>query len=300
MKRKPSRRHHYLPINYLKGFTDSRNCFFIYDKQADRIFGPITPKAFFYENDLNTTIHLNGSKGDFLEDLYTNMENRFWGSLDRIRRSDINTPIEIYDKMHLFLFLLFLHWRLPSNISFAEQLSKKAFIRNGEFDFQRLEYKNGGKVPEEIIELVRSSSAFKKSFRQVIPFVPFFKDKNWSNKLEKWQFIYTGDDNSWYIVGDNPIVTKGDSDHDPLNFLREFAFPVSGKQLLVNTNKPMIDKLSPGFIVQFDISIIERSQRFVACQNKEFLEVLKEFYKQEIKLGKKNDIIFEMFKMLEQ
>jgi hypothetical protein len=300
MKRKLSRRHHYLPINYLKGFTDSRNCFFIYDKQADRIFGPITPNAFFYENDLNTTIHLNGSKGDFLEDLYTNMENRFWGSLDRIRRNDINTPIEIYDKMHLFLFLLFLHWRLPSNISFAEQLSKKAFIKNGEFDFQRLEYKNGGKVPEEIIELVRSSSAFKKSFRQVIPFVPFFKDKNWSNKLEKWQFIYTGDDNSWYIVGDNPIVTKGDSDHDPINCLREFAFPVSGKLLLVNTGKPISGRLSSEFILRFNISIIERSQKFVACQNSEFLEALKELYKLESKLGKKNSIILEMFKMLEQ
>jgi intein-encoded DNA endonuclease-like protein len=50
-----SRKHHYLPRYYLKGFTDAEDGFFVYDKQKDKMFrsGSI---AAFYENDLNTVI----------------------------------------------------------------------------------------------------------------------------------------------------------------------------------------------------------------------------------------------------
>ena len=48
-----SKRHHYLPRYYLKGFTNSDNRFFVYDKEEERIFVS-SPGAAFFENNLNT------------------------------------------------------------------------------------------------------------------------------------------------------------------------------------------------------------------------------------------------------
>jgi hypothetical protein len=103
MKTKPSKKHHYLPRYYLKGFTDKEGSFFVYDKHADKIF-PTSPDTAFFENDLNTVILPDGSSSDFLERFYTEIENQSWSSLDSIRNFTPNTPIELSDRMNLFLF----------------------------------------------------------------------------------------------------------------------------------------------------------------------------------------------------
>jgi len=299
MKKNPSKKHHYLPRYYLKGFTDSGGSFFVYDKRTDKIFSTSTDAAFF-ENNLNTVTLPNGSPSDFLETLYREMENQSWNSLDSIRNSTFNTPIEPLDKMNLFLFLLFLHWRLPSNIEFIEKLSEKFFNGDNELDYFKLASKTGNTVPKEIIERITGSPAFKKSAKTIVPFAPFFKDKNWWGNLEKWRFMYSGDEKNWFIVGDNPIVTHGDSDHDPVNCLKEFIFPVSGRILLVSVNRHISGVLPPEFTIRYSGAIIERAQRFAACQNKGFLEALIKYYKLHVQFKKTDDIIMELFEMLEE
>lgn len=301
LKNKRSKKHHYLPRHYLRGFTDSENCFFIYDKQNDRILPrPLTPDTTFFENNLNTVIFPEGKSSDFLEDLYTDIENQLWGPLDNIRCSTSKTPIKLLDKMHLFLFLLFLHWRLPSNIKHVEELSKKFFVAdNKNLNYFTLKSKDGENVPKEVVDKIKNSSAFKKSSKLILPFAPFF-DGSWSERLKNWRFLYTGDGDSWHLVGDNPIITTGDSDHHPVNCLNEFVFPVSGNILLVNTNKPINKDFPPEFVIQFNISIIERAQRFVACQNKDFLEALIKHYKMYVQFKRTDSIITEMFDMLEK
>lgn len=301
LKNNRSKKHHYLPRHYLKGFVDSRNSFFVYDKRNDRIIDkPLTPDVTFFENNLNTVIFPQGELSDFLENLYTKIENQSWGPLDNIRGSNRKTQIQLLDKMHLFLFLLFLHWRLPSNIEHVEKLSKYFFVK----DYKDLSYftiksKSGESISTEIIDEIKNSSAFKKSSKLILPFAPFF-NSSWVEKLKNWRFLYTGDGDNWHLVGDNPIITKGNNDHDPMNCLSEFVFPVSGNILLVNINKPINKDLSPDFVIQFNISIIERAQRFVACQNKDFLKALIEKYKLYVQFKKTYLIITEMFDVLEQ
>ena len=299
MKKNPSKKHHYLPRYYLNGFTNSDNRFFVYDKLKDKIF-LTNPDATFFENNLNTITFPKEDSSDFLEDLYTEIENQSWGSLDKVRESTCKTPIELLDRMHLFLFLLFLYWRLPSNIAYVEKLSEKAFVDNNEFDYFTLVNKSGEKAPKEVTEILKNSPAFKKTFKQIIPFIPFYKDKDWAAKLENWRFLYTGDDKSWYIVGDSPIIVKGDGEHDFVNCLKEFIFPVSGKILLVNIDKPIDRGLPPEFVIEFNTAIIRKAQRFVACQNKGFLEALIKYYKFYVRYEKTNAITQDMFEMLKQ
>jgi len=300
-KKSRSKKHHYLPRYYLKGFTDSRNYFFVYDKQKDRILpNALTPDTFFFENNLNTVILPNGTYSDFLEDSYTEFEVQTRGSLDTIRNSNIKTPIQLIDMMHLFLFLLFLHWRLPSNIKYVEELSKKFFVADyKDLNCFTIKNKNGKTASKEIIDKIKNSTAFKKTSKLIIPFAPFY-DGRWGERLKNWRFLYTGDENNWHLVGDNPIITKGNSDHDPVNCLKEFVFPVSGKILLVNIGNPISKDFPPELVLQFNISIIERAQRFVACQNKDFLEALIKFYKLHIWFKKTDTIIPEMFNIFKK
>ena len=300
LKKPRSKKHHYLPRYYLKGFTDSRNFFFIYDKQQDKILpDALSPDTFFFENNMNTIILPDGNYSDFLEDLYAEIENQSWGPLDNIRNSTNKTPIELMDMMHLFTFLLFLHWRLPSNIGYIEELSKLFFITDyKDLSYFTLKNKTGEVAPKEIIDKIKNSEAFKKSSKLIIPFAPFYY-KNWSDKIKNWRFLFTGDGNIWDFIGDNPIITKGDKDHDPICCLDEFVFPVSGKVLLVNINKPITKDFPPEFAIQFNASIIERAQRFVACQNKPFLEALIGYYKFHVQHGKTNTIIPDLFETLE-
>jgi len=300
-KKSRSKKHHYLPRYYLKGFTDSRNYFFVYDKQKDRILpNALTPNTFFFENNLNTVTLPGRGLSDFLENFYIDIEKQFWGLLDTIRNSNSKTTIQLFDMMHLFLFLLFLHWRLPSNIGYVEELSKKFFVANNkDLNYFSLKSRSGESVQKEVVEKLKNSPAFKKTSKLIIPFAPFY-DSRWGERLKNWRFLYTGDENNWHIVGDNPIITKGNSDHDPVNCLKEFVFPVSGKLLLVNISKPISKDFSPELVLQFNISIIERAQRFVACQNKDFLEALIKFYKLHILFKKTDTIIPEMFNILEK
>lgn len=298
-KEKPSKKHHYLPRHYLRGFTDSDGGFFVYDKHTGRIF-PTSPDAAFFENHLNTVELPDGNQSDFLESLYTAMENQSRNSLDTIRASAFKTPIEPLDRMNLFLFLLFLHWRLPSNIAIADKLSSRFFREDDVLDYFELSSKSGSPVPTEVVERVTSSPAFKKSARMILPFTPFFKDKNWWSNLEGWRFAYSGDENSWYIVGDNPIITRGESDHDPVNCLKEFIFPVSGKILLISGHSPVGETLPPEFTVQYSAGIIERAGRFVACQNRSFLEALLKYYELHVQHAKTDIIIGDLFEMLDE
>jgi len=296
---KPSVKHHYLPRHYLRGFTDDKDGFFVYDKQNDKIFSS-SPSSTFFENNLNTMVSPQGTASDWLEDYYAEVENRVWGSFDTIRNSTSKTPIDPLDKMTLFLFLLFLHWRLPSNIEIAEKLAGEAFREDNDvLNYFGIRSKKGGEVPNPIIEEIRSSSDFKKAMRVLVAFAPFFRNKDWDKTLDNWRFLYSGDNKSWYIVGDNPIITEGRYDHDSINCLKEFVFPVSGRILLVNTHKPINKDFPPEIAVDAMNAIIERARRFVACRNKDLLKMLVDQYKEYVRLGKTHLIIPELFRLFQ-
>jgi hypothetical protein len=292
---KPSRKHHYLPRKYLRGFTDPRGGFFVYDKRADRVF-PSSPDAAFFENHLNTVVLPDGSSSDFLERLYTQMEGQSWSSLDAIRDSGPHGAVALLDKMNLFLFLSFLHWRLPSNAAAAETLSQDFFGTNERLNFFRIRSKDGGSPDPESIARIRTSEAWKKSAKMVIPFAPLLQGESWMKDVEGWRFLYTGDNQRWFIVGDNPLVARDQNHHDPLNCLKEFLFPVSGNILLISYAKPLHQVLPSEFAPAFGVAIVERAERFVACHDEQFLTALVKLHHADVAAGRsdRSDNLFDM------
>lgn len=297
MTRPNSKKHHYLPRHYLRGFVDDTGSFYVWDKKADRIF-QTNPGDAFFENNLNTVTFPQGQSSDFIEDLYAKMENRSWGSLDRIRKSTNITPVALLDKMHLLFFLLFLYWRLPINTRRAETLSKLAFTGTGDFDFLRLTNKAGEIAPKEIAEQLRDSKAFQKAFRQVIPLAPFFKKKDWAMRVNDWRFLYAADGKTWHLVGDNPFIIKDDTENTFISSFPQFLFPVSGRILLVCTDRPITSGVPSEFLIEQNNAMIHNAERFVACHSKDFLEAQIKYYRIFMSYSKTDLIIPELFDML--
>jgi Protein of unknown function (DUF4238) len=145
--------HHYLSQHYLKGFTDEQGAFFVYDKKADKVLPPTNPRSTFFEKHLNTVTFPNGDVSDFLEKLYSAFEGQVWSSFDTIRASTHSTKIDPRDLRNLFLFLLIQHWRLPRNCAYAETFAADAFCEESDlFNFFTLERKDGGKVPDKVLD----------------------------------------------------------------------------------------------------------------------------------------------------
>ncbi|MCK5214372.1 MAG: DUF4238 domain-containing protein [Candidatus Omnitrophica bacterium] len=46
---KPKKRHHYIPVFYLKGFTNKEGILYVYDKDRDPVFES-SPEGIAYEN----------------------------------------------------------------------------------------------------------------------------------------------------------------------------------------------------------------------------------------------------------
>ena len=291
-----SKKHHYLPRYYLKGFTNNEGGFYVYDKKEDNIF-PTSPGNSFFENYLNTIELSSGKRSDFLEKIHSHLENDSWDSFDNIRYSNRSKPINLIDKSNLYLFRHFLHWRLPSNFEHLQIISEDILEENSEHNYFEIVDKDGNPASNDDIEKIGESINWEKISQTIVPLSPFFKGKNWINNIERWRFVYTGDSNSWYIVGDNPIVSQGAWDHDPMRCLEEFIFPVSGNMLLISLDREICDPLSPGFTVQFGIAIIERARRFVACHNKEFLNSLIDLHETYLSLCQQDNIISELFNM---
>ena len=294
-----SKKHHYLPQYYLKGFTNSDNLFYVYDKQTDSIFpNPISPQSFFFINNLNTVTFPNGGRSDFIEDIYAEIESRTWNSFDSIRNSNPNEPVKYLDKLHLFLFMLFLHWRLPSNFQYIENLCGSLFSKDSKFPYFKISDKNGNEISDASLDEIRTSQSIKKTTRLIAAFSPFFEG-DVSKLLMRWRFIYTGDNQSWCMVGDNPIISKGISDHDPKECLKEFIFPVSGNVILVASDRVVSTLHSPEFLIQFNTSIIDRASRFVACHRIDFLEAIVTDFRLHRDTGNLNTVIDRLFEILD-
>jgi len=294
---KPSKKHHYLPRHYLRGFVDDAGSFFVYDKLTGKI-RRTSPDAAFFENDLNTVQIPDGSTSDLMEQMYTDIENGVWESLDKIRRSNALTPIELWWKMDLFLFLAFLHWRLPSNAALAEELSQRSFQPDSELDFFKLKSIDGSPISQEAIDRIKSEPWWKQAARTIAPFAPFYS-QGWAVQLANWRFLYPADNKSWYIVGDNPIITDGRNDGDPRLCLSNFIFPVSGKILLISRGEYMKGMQSPEHVIQYGSAIMERARRFVACHNESFLKVIISDHELYARFDKRDRIIPDLFQMLE-
>ena len=198
-------RHHYVPIFYLKGFTDASSKLFIYDKKRGRpIRRSQSPRSFFFIKNRHTLLNLRGEYDDFIEtSLYKSFDNITSNALNDLRSNPVNKFNDDLSFLSKIVILINgLIYRIPKYDSYhnrriddgdAEYLLP---IHDGEGNDVSYFFYQTNKANEQY----RFACRFYCSIRQSLP-VPS-EAKNWT--------IYSLPDDyrsKYYLLsGDSPIL----------------------------------------------------------------------------------------------
>ncbi|MFH2144830.1 MAG: DUF4238 domain-containing protein [Candidatus Omnitrophota bacterium] len=214
------KKHHYIPVFYLKGFTDtaSGSCLWVYNKNGEKIFAS-TPKGIAYENDYFSFIDKSGGKdSESFENWIAGVENATSRTINKICSRDILT---IEEKKSFAIFVAMMLLRTPNSRKNIEDMyaqmrkqqsihlasNRKAF----ESMIERYQQKTGQNISVDIEELRKSIINFDEHFtitvetlaslQMIIPLMQDLASVFWRMK---WVFLKTKGDHK-FLTGDNPL-----------------------------------------------------------------------------------------------
>lgn len=267
-----SKRHHYIPRCYLKGFTHNGKQLFIYDKQKDEIRPGNIDNSFTLWN-RNTVTWPSGEKSDELENIYASIESDSAYIFPKVIASTPREEALTYmDKLNLSFFIAALLWRVPA----ADEKTKVILEDEGFQDRGfHIKYPDGWSLEDKtkLEKLLLGYPAFQKFYPLMLSFEPFMKP-NFSRFINNWKLYYH--DPGRLITGDNLAIIRRASRPDSV--LTEFILPLAPGRLLVSSRgKPA--QTSNEWTIRIDLKIIEQAERYVCSNDITFLEMLVKLYK---------------------
>lgn len=265
-----SKRHHYLPQFFLKGFTGNDGKLAVYDLQKNELRKKrVTPKQIFFEWNRNT-FHVQGEDTDFVEQLYQRIDSDFAPIYKKILDQQGTSNIETKDLMHLLLFIGYTYWRVPKT---DEEIRKIA--RNSSAQELHIEIKNkitNESAPKDIVDRIISEPAFVESYRMIRPVFDYLKNDPTKN-LENWNVYYSPRHaNELHVIGDNPIVLKDDNVANI--FSNELVFPLTKGKAIFHTKGKKLRLIQPGDTVNIDLLIFLQSERYICGPNGSYIKAL--------------------------
>jgi Protein of unknown function (DUF4238) len=280
MAAKFSKKHHYLPVFYLNGFTNSNGKLFVYNKLSDTILKECTPSSIFFEKDLNNFKHEGKIVLSLEDDFFMRHDSKASTFLYNYLIN--NTHIYSEDtsaeyKFELTWFIVNLFWRIPNSNKYFEELIIKNGIHNKYF--QIINSKTNLPAPKETLEKIQSDILNKKDnikiFKRIFPFIS--ADSEEILRIMEISKDFTMSGEYKLITGDNPFISNCTSPSLD-NILGEFFFPFSHNRLLIAAEKV------PAFInmhllMNINLTILHQSERFVCSHDINNLKYVIKFYK---------------------
>lgn len=293
-----SKRHHFLPIFYLKGFCDDDGLFYVFDKKRDDFLPKCKPDSKFYINHLNNYIHNGKPLFSYEENYFSPMDSKGAKVFKQIIEADISTEdtIPFETKIDFVWFLTNLFWRSPqANETFIE-LVRKEGLNNRYFGFYKKSKEN--RIYDENIPVIKSQilsdSEIQKNFRTMMPYIDGNREEMW-RLLQNWMIfdVY----NSGMITGDSPILNNN-KNLSLDNVFGDVVFPISKNRLVIFGEKvpKFMDALLGAYI---NLSIFYSADRFICSHNKELIiDILK--HRDELSQKDKYDCTLEnLFKIID-
>lgn len=264
---KNSKRHHYIPQFYLRGFTNENDEFYVFDKNTGEIRKG-KPENTFYEKYRNTGT-IKEDKSVLLEEMYSHFDGKAAPYFEKLRNSTVNDFIwepEILYELKMFVSLMY--WRVPEiDEEFEKTINRLSFKESG-FDFIDKKTKKSI-ATEELQSQLKEVDLFRKMYRIFLPFITIQKEYK-KNDFENWRIYFRG--NKLQLTSDNPLVIEKFVDFSSLN--EELFFPITNNKILVHTERPKPKDLPSMFILDLDMLILQQATRFVCCSDKFYLEYL--------------------------
>ncbi|WP_313115082.1 DUF4238 domain-containing protein [Aequorivita sediminis] len=284
-----SRKHHYLPVFYLKGFAKESNKFKIYNVQDKRFIKKgkeFSPKSYFYEKDGNT-INFTGSKNDFLEtEHYSHFDNNIAKLFEKINSSSNGNRFNIdeNDMPAINHFVSLMYWRLPHRM---EEL--KSIIKNNNLNTLGFAIKDSNGIKDKKVEEeFKNSEPFLKSYKYCNSLIDSMRGFDCRTPYT----ILETTDKSPFLCSDNPVIFE--MDILPKVYEDDYLFPLSGNRLFIKTNKT---KNFPAYLrFMVDTLVYKQAMKYVSCTDERYIDKLENnFEKSNISV---NDLRADIFNVL--
>jgi len=266
-----SKKHHYIPQFYLRGFTDTNGGFTIYDKVRNE-FRKSKPENEFYEKFRNTT-NLGGQKSVLIEDMYSHLESTFATILSAIEKSNHTEPILTPNLMVGLKFLVeTMRWRNPTLDDTYDNVVQRLSIKDFGLEFN-------GATEQQKIDINRQIMNEPDARKMLRPFMGAISLNLMTNTdydTSRWHILYQ--DDGFPITGDFPIIFNPKSIHNRIN--EEFIFSLSAQRTVIFADIKLAKQLPDAFAIDKDLAIIHLSKRFVCCKHDEYLRFMVKYYKE--------------------
>lgn len=259
-----TKKHHYLPEFYLKGFVNECGNFSIYDYEKGHIKkGEFAPSTHFYEPHRNT-IETSSGKTDFMETAYSIKDNAHAKLFHLIQSS--TEPVNLDDEKMVTLmhFASTLFWRIPKN----DRLYEEEYESNAIFKkvWKLYNKETGEEISGEELERLYNHPPFKKSLQVTAGDFLFMAH----NPDDMWNWRLTYSKTSYNLCSDSPLILKNEDAKDI--FKTDFILPLTKSHILIRTFKKIeITKAPPEFSLLISICLYKQGIKFCACNNRGWL-----------------------------
>lgn len=272
--KKYSKKHHYLPVFYLKGFADVNQQMFVYDKIKKEFLEGQKPNSKFYENHLNNFRPEGKVLFTLEETMFTPGDTRISQLFFRFRNT-IDYDFSAYERLELLHFISQLYWRSPETNGKYIEIIKKEGFSNKNFRVTKSGVPLKDEQIPEMLDKILNDLETQKMFKHTIPLTNGHVEE--LGKLaEKWKIMDLSTVKSTLITGDNPfLINNNDIRID--NVFEELIFPLSKNKVLILSDKcpNFFDSLA---LANINILILHQSKRYIASENREQLETVVEDY----------------------
>lgn len=288
-----SKRHHYIPQFFIKGFVGEDGLLSVFNKKTGRLEGRKSPKRIFFEWNRNT-FSLNGDDNDFVEKLYQHREDKFSRTYKKIIKNQESIELPPYELMLIMYFITELHWRVPN-----QDNEFNDYIENLTPTNSILRIKDritGENVPVELFDKIVNEPTFIKSsklLRATEDIIEIVKNES----LKNWKLYYVAPNTpQLHLLSDNPVILKENNNSNILK--SELIFPLSKGKTIYNTNGKSLKIIPAGSRVNVDVLAFIQADKFVGGPNAKYLEdisKLAQYYDTEQRINSLKEKVFSIF-----
>ena len=203
-----TRRNHFVPQVYLKGFSDIKGELNVCDKKSQKLFN-CSPKNIAFMNDLYTAEDRNGEKS--FEKYYAQkIDNNYDSIVAKIKKyqksSVVIKPLEMEDiKIQLANYIANQILRIPETI-FSSYINYSNFLENIKSEIKKIE-KEEGEFEEYIksVNIFEQESFYKDGILTSITSDKLVKRISFELLKKPW-ILYKNESKELFWISDNPVI----------------------------------------------------------------------------------------------
>lgn len=278
-----SQKHHFLPVFYLKGFTEKNGQFKIFNvqrkkfKQKGKYFSPSTHFYTLKDNTITTDF----GEDDFIENFYEKIDNNFAKILQTINTNNYENRFGVNedDMPHINNFVSQIYWRSPFSKNIIQDYIKKYKLK--ELGLKIVD--EHGNHDEELSEKFKNEPEFYKAYKLYNSLLDPIRGFNCRTQYH----IFGRPKELPSICSDFPIIFK--KTNDIKVYEDDYIFPLSKERIFVKKN--LSEKFNHQIHHLIDLILVKQSVNYFATSNEEYVEFL-------IELDQKNNYTIEEYKKI--